>query len=75
MGIADEEMKRCAECKRKFPGQLINIMFTSDGNFWTCPLCALEIRNKMHGLPLDTPFHGEIANDMWHEAKEFINGK
>ena len=68
-------VKRCGSCKRKFPDHLIQPMVTSEGTFVQCPLCALEHRNLLHGMPMDTPFHGEMAAAMWEEAKAFIEKK
>lgn len=65
-------MRTCKNCKRKFPDYLITQMFTSDGVFTMCPICALKKRNAMHGLPEDTPFHGEMANWMWEEAQKYL---
>jgi len=35
-----------------------------------CPICALEMRNALAGLPKDTPFTGTMANEMYEEALE-----
>lgn len=58
---------RCQQCKKKYPAHLFGIPI--------CPLCALENRNAAHGLPADTPFHGEIAAAMHAEAVEFDKGR
>ena len=47
-------------------------MTSSQGQITACPLCMLIERNKIHGFPLDTKFHGEEANRIWFEAKRFI---
>lgn len=67
-------MKRCAACERQFPSHLIQVMVTSKGSASVCPLCALTLRNRMHGLPKGTPFHGHIAAQMWQEADDFVKG-
>ena len=59
---------KCQKCKRNYPDRLIN-----NGNFngeWIdcCPICALKMRNEIHGLPPETPFNGEIAQGMYDEA-------
>ena len=58
----------CGICKETYPFYLVQWLVTSEGRVDSCPLCALEARNKMAGLPLDTPFHGEMALEMWEEA-------
>lgn len=64
-------MKKCPNCNKDFPGHLINVMFSSEGSFLTCPICALEHMNKAHGINrLD--FEGKIASLMLAEAREFI---
>jgi ferredoxin len=68
-------MKKCKECKKKFPSHLVQPYtgVTNGQSFCidVCPLCALEIRNKQHGLN-ETKFQGEMANLLLHEAREFI---
>ncbi len=65
-------MTKCQRCKNEFPDHLYHDLVTSEGRFTYCPICALELRNEMSGLPEGTPFQGEIANRMWEEAKEFL---
>lgn len=62
-------METCNQCKNEFPAWLVNPLVASEGNSYCCPICALAIRNKMHGLPEDTPFHGETAQIMYEQAK------
>lgn len=64
--------RKCPKCKRKFSEHLIQPMFVNGGYLDLCPLCALELRNTIHGLPLDTPFQGEIAQELYEEALEEI---
>ena len=64
-------MTECNECDRKFPDELVQPMFTSKGNTLCCPICALEIRNKIHGLN-DTKFQGEMANELLEETRKFL---
>jgi len=66
-------MKKCSVCKKKFPAHLINYFMSSHNNIWVCPICGLKLRNKIHGLPKDTPFHGEMAQEYYKEAKDFSN--
>jgi len=68
-------MEKCHQCNRKFPSHLIAPMMIDSSTFMACPICALAIRNEMHGLPPDTPFQGEIAGAMYHEAVEFLKPK
>lgn len=65
-------MKKCELCERNFPSNLIQTMTSLQGQITACPICLLVERNKIHGLPLDTKFHGEEANETWLKAKQFI---
>ena len=65
-------MKKCPQCNRDFPAHLINRMVSNEGSFYSCPLCALEYGNKMHGINR-TDFTGTIASQLLAEAREFIN--
>ena len=64
---------KCAECDRDFPSEMLVPMFV-DGGYTKpiCALCALIIRNQAHGIPLDTPFHGEVAHYMWEKARDHV---
>ena len=64
--------RNCTECDKLFPAHLIQIFFTLDGERWVCPICALKLRNRMHGLPPDTPFHGERALALYNEALDYL---
>lgn len=70
----EHEHKLCNECDRKFPAHLIQPLVSNTYTILLCPLCALRIRNVAHGLPIDTPFNGEMANQLWQEANKWING-
>lgn len=65
-------MDNCTSCKRKFPEGLVQPMYSSSGGKGNyrdlCPICALIIRNESAGLPIDTPFSGEIANELFERA-------
>lgn len=63
---------QCDRCKRIFPEHLINIIFTSIRNESFCPLCALLIRNTIHGLPSNEPFHGIRAKALYDEAVAYL---
>lgn len=38
-----------------------------------CPVCALLMINKAHKLSADTPFRGEIAQQMYDDEIEYQN--
>jgi len=65
---------KCKKCRRSFPDHLVTNVNYSVANP-ICPLCALALRNKIHGLPEGTPFNGTVANDMWEEATAIIRSK
>lgn len=68
-----DDLTKCGNCKRHFPDHLVNPLRTNAGPIRNvCPICALVELNRMHGLPLDTPFQGEQAQDFYEEAMEFI---
>lgn len=60
--------KRCPKCRRNFSVQLIQPIFVDGKYFNVCPLCALEIRNILAHLPMDTPFQGTEAKKLYKEA-------
>lgn len=66
---------KCKECNRGFPVHLINPMCINGEYISVCPICALKIRNKIHGLPEDEPFTGTIANQLYEEAVEYLKSK
>lgn len=63
---------KCSQCKRRFPIELIQPMTTivrgELQQMVICPLCALENRNAIHGLPPDTPFEGPMAAELHRRA-------
>ncbi len=64
-------MKTCEVCNK--PRLYIHVLFMNDiriNSIKCCPVCALEIRNKVHGLPEGTPFSGLIANQQYEEELE-----
>lgn len=69
-------MTKCLECEQLFPDHLIQDMAIGDktGLHYVPldPVCALKIRNQTAGLPLDTPFQGEMAQALYEEAVEFL---
>lgn len=64
-------MDKCNECGKHYPDGCISIMFTSKGNTKCCGICALEIRNKIHGLN-DKEFQGEMANECLNNCKKYL---
>ncbi len=67
-------MDKCNECNKYYPEGCCNIMITSKGNTFTCAICALEIRNKIHGLN-DKKFQGEMANVALNNCKKYLRKK
>jgi hypothetical protein len=63
--------KKCHSCKNDYPAHLIQTFVTNNSRESVCPLCALIRRNEMLGMPIDTPFHGEMANALFEEAFEY----
>lgn len=66
------DIQTCTMCDREFKTNMIREMVTSEGNYFVCPICALEIRNKMHGLPEGTPFRGEMAQGLYDDALVYL---
>ena len=64
---------KCSECNEDFPPDIMSI-FVSSGNErirkHMCGVCALAKRNFIHGLPMDTPFAGGVAQWCYEEALE-----
>lgn len=66
-------MKRatCGECGQAWPARLVHVMASSDPAVHgkaLDPICALRLRNALHGLPPGTPFGGEMAAQLHAEA-------
>ena len=59
-------------CNKYFPDGCVSLMFTSKGNTMCCAVCALEIRNKMHGLN-DKKFQGEMANMALNRCRKYLS--
>lgn len=67
---------KCELCLIEFPDHLISAFVNSEKTIdHCCPICALKARNKLVGLPEDTPFQGEQALWMWQEAVEYLKKK
>lgn len=65
-------MKKCSNCKLKYPDDCISDMASNVSGKLTytplCGVCALKIRNATMGLPPDEPFGGEMANMVYENA-------
>jgi hypothetical protein len=70
-----EDLEKCNKCHRDFPEELIQPMYVNGKAELICPLCALEIRNKAHGLPINTLFQGEQAQEFYNEALAWLGRK
>ena len=62
----------CENCGRDFPNHLVSIFVHNADDKLLCPICALSLRNQIHGLPEGTPFQGEVAQEMYEEAVRYI---
>lgn len=63
--------KKCEICKNVFSEHLLSLFILGDDpSRDLCPICALEKRNAIHGLPADAPFQGEFANILYRQAIE-----
>lgn len=64
---------KCSECNEDFPPDIMSI-FVSSGDErirkHMCGVCALAKRNRIHGLPMDAPFSGGVAQWCYEEALE-----
>lgn len=67
------DIAQCPLCEREYESHMIQEMRTSDGAYYVCPICALKIRNEMHGLPENTPFSGKKAQAAWHDAMAYLH--
>ncbi len=65
-------MKACELCPNEYPDHLVQPMCIQGKYVIVCPLCALIIRNNIHGLPATTPFQGEQAKRDYDEACVFL---
>lgn len=65
-------MLKCNNCTKSFPNHLVQPMFIKGEYWYFCGKCALEIRNKLFGLPESMPFQGEMANEIYEETLEYL---
>lgn len=62
-------MSKCKECKFNYKNEeVMQPLITSKGTQLLCAICALKVRNQLHGLPENTPFQGEQAQYMYELA-------
>ena len=59
----------CNECKKE--RLTVVPMYTTIGSRDMCPICALKVRNKFHGLPKETPFQGITAQMIYDKEVEY----
>ena len=63
---------KCTICKKKRPDRLLSPFIINGKALQSvCAICALELRNKAHGLPADEPFRGEVAQALYNETIKF----
>lgn len=62
---------KCDLCAKEFPSELIQTMFTSMGIIKIDAMCALKLRNGIHGLN-DKKFQGEQANELLEKTKKYL---
>lgn len=62
-------MINCPECKWNYPSNTYLSQFMLSGRRFAvvCGICALELGNKLHGIPR-TEFLGEQAEEMRQKA-------
>ena len=73
MGIDEHS---CCRCGIKPENPLAIQPFFAGGQYFPmCPICALRTRNEMHGLPPDTPFQGEMAQQMYEDFVEDLENE
>jgi len=72
---------KCWYCSKDFPSEILSPVIASGFHAFrestpsVCGICALEIRNHIHGLPKGTPFKGEVAQEMYSRAVEHLNNE
>ena len=70
-----DNMRRCQVCNRNWPNRLVHLLFTSFGNIWVDPICALKEMREIHGAP-DLEFTGENNKANYAEfEREFHQNK
>lgn len=66
-----DDFAKCPECGYKYPCELVISWNYNGAYIETCPICALAMRNALHGLPHDEPFTGTQASRLYDEAMEY----
>ena len=60
-------MTECKRCGWKYPDYMVQPMFYMNRYNDTCPICALAVKNAIHGTK-ETKFHGPMAEELRLEA-------
>ena len=60
-------MTKCSNCPYKYPEEILSPMMGGGVSGAICGICALEIKNAIHGIN-DTEFTGETAEYFRLEA-------
>ena len=65
-------MRNCRICKSKMPDELFVPAFINGGYTKNlCPICTMDLRNEVHGLPKGTELQGEKASELVDNAWEY----
>lgn len=65
----------CSACDRQVPDGVTSNMCVNGEYVLLCPVCGLRLRNKLHGLPLETPFSGPMAQAMFLNTVDFMGAR
>lgn len=64
---------KCPRCSKKFPDVLCTEMCVNgDYTEQIDAICALRIRNKLHGLPKRAKFSGLVAHGLFLQAIDHL---
>ena len=63
--------KQCQRCENNFPLGYCHIIYTSNGYLNVCGICALKIKNEIHGTS-DTKFQGTNAEQLRLKAIKWL---
>lgn len=66
-----EPFKSCKKCNKFFPSYMIedySYLHPSP----LCPICALELRNRLYRKTPGSPFSDLDQQDLWEEARGFL---
>ena len=67
----------CGECNRMFPSHLMMPFKRTEAIDLPpmCPLCALDLKNRLLRLPKGMPFINPIKRKLYLEALEYAEGR